>query len=314
MSSSPSPNGAPQPLIQKTRAGDDLYEDGDYRRGSKKKTNVLLVRPMVGKVKTTTYDLPPSHFAFGKRDVMDEEGVREVVHSWAEHKAAPEPLPGRDFVRLNRSAASLGCTTAKDVASYRRDNDVRLQPQLTATSDGRSLSVEPSLDGTTFGKPSKPSTPVGNVLANMYQRTWIQEQRDQARKDAAKQSTRTAARVSKAKNAAVHTRASLGHKKVEAAPPPPPFKLQRFTEIPSRVKLPKGTKGESVTAKQSQALKQRLTASLSSPTSFPPVASASPPSIPSPQQAPNGHHQHHDDDKIPTGTEVYTQEQLAHVA
>jgi hypothetical protein len=54
-----------------------IYQDPEYRRPHKKATNHLLVRPVVGRVKPSTYKLPSSDFTYGRKDQFDEEGVRE---------------------------------------------------------------------------------------------------------------------------------------------------------------------------------------------------------------------------------------------
>ena len=43
---------------------EDIYEDGNYRKmvPAAGKTNTLLVRPQLGKVKATTYNLPEDEF------------------------------------------------------------------------------------------------------------------------------------------------------------------------------------------------------------------------------------------------------------
>jgi len=281
----------PGPLIRHSIAGGphaDLYDDGPYRRKGKKK-NPLLVRPQVGKVKATTYDLPPAHFAYGKKDQFDEEGVREVVHSWAEHKANAEPPPGRDFVRLNKSAALTGCTTAHHVRDFRKGHDIRLKGSLASGTRQIGLVVD-NMQGTTFGRPSKPSTPIGNVLCNVYQRDWITEQRHADVQDSKEKTViKRSGKLGKFATSQ-HTRASLGHQKVAAAPAPAPFKLARFADVPSRVRIPKGVKVPSLTGSKSAARLPGASASLPAGTTLPPVAGASSPG---------------------STSEVYTSEQLA---
>jgi hypothetical protein len=216
-------------------AGRDIYDDGDYKREvpQYKKTNHLLVYPQLGRVKPSTYNLPGGDFTYGYTDPADEEGAGAVVGSWKSHRPAPEALEGRDFVRLNKYAAINGCTTAKNVATYRRANDIRVgQGAISGNSRyprGQPAPYFPNGD-TIFGRPSPACAPISDVLNNSYQRKWIAEQR----------MIRTAEGQQKRQMKyaqAQHTRASLGHTKVQAPQSTAsPFKLKQFQNVPSRVR------------------------------------------------------------------------------
>lgn len=215
--------------------GRDIYDDGDYKREvpQYKKTNHLLVYPQLGMVKPTCYNLPPKDFTYGWTDQGDDEGAAAVVGSWKQHKAAPDALEGRDFVRLNKYAAMNGCTTAKNVATYRRANDIRVGQG--AISGGRAQTApggkmySPNVD-TIFGRPSPPCAPINDVLNNSFQRRWVAEQRELR---AAENQKRRALKAQQAQ----HTRASLGHTKVQAPEDTrAPFRLKQFQNVASRVR------------------------------------------------------------------------------
>jgi len=210
----------------------DIYNDGQYRVPRSKRTNVLLVRPQVGKVKPTTYDLPSEGYVYGRKDIGDEEGAREVVGSWKNHTPNPDAEPGRDFMRLNKGAVVHGCTTSKNISSYREEHDIRLQ---TGPVPRYGSGTDPSYPNATtaFGRPSKPSTPINSLLCNSYQRNWIASQRQTAKAE-----EEVSAKKQK-KQPAAHTRASLGHVKVKKDAPKKPFKLKQFVNVESRVKMPK---------------------------------------------------------------------------
>lgn len=57
-----------------------LYDDGDYKKTTlgTKKTNTLLVRSVMGKVKSATRTLPPVEYTYGKKNLPDEKGAAEV--------------------------------------------------------------------------------------------------------------------------------------------------------------------------------------------------------------------------------------------
>jgi len=113
--------------------------------------------------------------------------------------------------------------------------------------------VDPNM---THGRPSKPSTPINNVMANEYQRQWIastqslQNANSTANGATAAFSGDTTARGSTTRAAGATaassggfrapqpTKASQGHYKPRNQPPPPePFKMARFKDVPSRVRI-----------------------------------------------------------------------------
>jgi len=216
----------------------DLYDDGDYRKSGlgQKRTNTLLIRRPTGKVKPTTYNLPPEGFTYGKRDQFDEEGVREVVGSWQSHVLAPESRPGRDFVRLNKSAVVCGAINSQEISQFRSTNDIRLRsgPNASLNRGGKLTDVlDPNI---TFGKPSKATTPINDVICNSYQRQWIADQRALQEKRERQEANQKA---NKQKGSSMHTRASLGHMKVVAPLPKPVFKMAKFANVGARIAMPR---------------------------------------------------------------------------
>jgi len=209
----------------------DPYEERDYRKADARvRQNPLLVKIQTGKGKATTYNLPPEGFTYGRRDHQLEEGVKEVVNSWQKHTPAPDAIPGRDFVRMNRSAVVKGAVSSKDIVAFRSTHDARVKQGATVTK-GAPLRLDPQQ---TFGRPSKPSTPIHDVLNNTFQRNAIIEaQRAQAEAEA----RRNKAEGSKAGKfgSSQHTRASLGHMKIRAPPAREPFKLEKFRQVGPRI-------------------------------------------------------------------------------
>lgn len=212
----------------------DIYQDGDYRRNVPRfqKTNHMLVRRPLGKVKPTVYELPEDGFRYGQSNSYEGAGAGEVVGSWATttHTGVGQVHNAqRDFVRMNKHAALHGCVTSKNVSTFRRTNDIRLgqgyQAQATRRDENQQYFPNQS---TVFGKPSPASASIGALLNNTYQRRWIQDQRDLK-----KLSNKSAAKpVDYAYSQ--HTRASVGHTKVRAPPPKPVFKLARFANVKSK--------------------------------------------------------------------------------
>jgi hypothetical protein len=131
--------------------------------------------------------------------------------------------------------------------------------------------------GVTFGRPSKPSTPIGRVLTNGFARDWIEAQ--QKRRSDEKRMQRNSTK--KTQLVPQHTRASLGHQKVRAAPASGAaasrFKMRRFKNVPSRVAIPptrkrrnKNNNNNNNKAMQSQQQQQQFATSTVAAVAAPP--------------------------------------------
>lgn len=51
-----------------------------------------------------------------------------VINSWRTHRRNEAAQPGKDFIRMNTAAVKNGCTSAKELASFRSTVDIRLAP------------------------------------------------------------------------------------------------------------------------------------------------------------------------------------------
>jgi len=135
--------------------------------------NPLLVRDSVGKAKASCYDLPDERFAYGRPGNHDREGAREVSMFWVNHKpSTPRACTAPDFVLFNKKAAGAKVTTARDLAFYRKEfenltpryaeraHSARGAPSQVARSDG--------MDGFTYGKKVRPSTPIDEVMSHRF--------------------------------------------------------------------------------------------------------------------------------------------------
>eukprot|EP01029_Cantina_marsupialis_P006599 TRINITY_DN17301_c0_g2_i1.p1 TRINITY_DN17301_c0_g2~~TRINITY_DN17301_c0_g2_i1.p1 ORF type:complete len:263 (+),score=66.73 TRINITY_DN17301_c0_g2_i1:78-866(+) len=125
--------------------------------------NKLLTRNVVGKTRFPTRDLPPSSHAFGKKDIPDAEGAREVVLNWvspnAEEQRAKRTVVDR--VKMNKEAVRCGCATAKEFTAHNRNNVV-IRPDMP-TRRLSSRSSGPSRDQV-YGAKNRPSTPVKDLI------------------------------------------------------------------------------------------------------------------------------------------------------
>jgi hypothetical protein len=96
----------------------------------------------------------------------------------------------------------------------------------------------------TFGKASRPSTPIAGVLSHSYGRQYVSTQQKKDRDDQAK--TRDLKHKVMARSFQ-HTKASQGHQRGPEQAAAKPFKMKRFENVESRVKLPKVSASATVT-------------------------------------------------------------------
>ena len=67
--------------------------------------NMLLIKPSLGSVRGTCYDLPSVQqfqHEYGLRQVRDGVTTADVVGGWSHHEPNPNVQPGRDFKMLNK--------------------------------------------------------------------------------------------------------------------------------------------------------------------------------------------------------------------
>jgi hypothetical protein len=214
-------------------AHQNVYDEGDYKKtqAGRRKNNAMLVKTVLGKVRSTTYDLPPAAYVYGKRNIGDQVSAGDVLSGWNVHRPNPEDIPGSDFQRLNKKAVQAGCVTSGDVSGFRRVVDVRLQ---TGPLRQQKKIKGPSKDAI-YGKKSGDVASMSSLITNTYQKDWIINQR---KLEAAQLATgRT--NVSKG-NSLRHTNASRGHHKTKVIPTGQRFVMKRFQNVASRVDIPTG--------------------------------------------------------------------------
>jgi len=137
-----------------------------YRNASR---NAVLVKDDVGKAKPTIYDLPPQEHAFGRSEIPDMEGAREVTMNWAAHVPRPKPgLKGQDFKLINKMASRSKIGNAKQLAEFRRSNDFPLAQPGPAAGPAPKVIPSDVIPAFAYGRKSRPSTPISHVVQGRY--------------------------------------------------------------------------------------------------------------------------------------------------
>jgi hypothetical protein len=130
--------------------------------------NPLLVKDDVGKAKPSCYKLPPEDFAYGRPDMPDFEGAREVTMQWVAHHAeARKEADVQDFKKLNKAAVSAKVVDPRKLTQFRKDHNTPIQ---AGGSTGPPPKVYPSevVPSFTYGKKTRPSTPIAQVISNQF--------------------------------------------------------------------------------------------------------------------------------------------------
>ncbi|XP_059155494.1 cilia- and flagella-associated protein 77-like isoform X2 [Physella acuta] len=206
--------------------------------------NELHLRNKVGQVKSRGYHLPVKGFTYGLPNDRRQNTAADATWNISDNsmnsdaalrgwsgtylpkggatrtKAASE----RDFMGLNRAAASDGLVKAEEYADYRATHDIRRLPFDKKEMAGkmRSRRLPPTM---VFGIQSRPSTPIFDLIEHKYQDRWLKE----------RHSHLSANRSAESKGPRSHgivyeTRASLLRHYQNPVDPPPLWQLPRFTK------------------------------------------------------------------------------------
>ena len=80
--------------------------------------NRLLVKPVVGKGKRPTYDVPGAAHTYGQPVVRDEVHGKDLLFNWTVAQRSKSTEAYVDRVKMNRAAVQKGCVTAKDFVNH----------------------------------------------------------------------------------------------------------------------------------------------------------------------------------------------------
>lgn len=119
----------------------------------RKGNNPLLARDDVGKCKPCSYPLPSEGFSYGRPDLKDPEGAKEVTSSWAYHQQSKVGASKKDFLSMNRFGGKVGEKTEMKMST---------EPKHFIQK-GNSLPED-----MVYGVMNRPSTPIEGVISNTY--------------------------------------------------------------------------------------------------------------------------------------------------
>uniref|UniRef100_A0A061R1H1 Flagellar associated protein n=1 Tax=Tetraselmis sp. GSL018 TaxID=582737 RepID=A0A061R1H1_9CHLO len=219
---------------------------GTYRHSMR--TNVLLAKSELGKVKPSTFANKNDDRIFGIPNIRDPEGARDVSMIWKEHQPNPDDKPGPDFTKMNKTAAMNGLTKSKEQHMHRvqhyaylKKGEAVRQPPPKLPSDtnvehtyGTSSTHIPLEVYRVTGDPAN----MKNLIQNSYADEWISMNR--SRRSAGPEAGGSG------KRGIPLTRACEGHaygaytKYISPPPAKEPFKMSRFKSVSGKLKTQGG--------------------------------------------------------------------------
>lgn len=96
-----------------------------------------LIKDTTGTCRTTSYDLPPKTFVFGKKATGEGEGTKELISELSVHIPSKPAISGQDIVKCNKIAVKNNLITAKD------QYDFQLSHQHITKNKNRSSMFDP---------------------------------------------------------------------------------------------------------------------------------------------------------------------------
>lgn len=125
--------------------------------------NVLLVKDDVGRPKATVRNLPSSEHFYGAKPKPDKEGAGALISSWQEHNPTKKESKQKDFKLLNKMSLENKLTSAKEVANFVKENNVKVKEKRIKLNKGCDVPKDIN-----FGVPNKPGTPIEEIVCFGY--------------------------------------------------------------------------------------------------------------------------------------------------
>ncbi|CAM9375812.1 unnamed protein product, partial [Sphacelaria rigidula] len=192
-----------------------------------------MVKDVVGKVRTSTWDLPPSSHTYGALVAKDSEGAGAVLSTWDVSKPSVAKTSDRNLIKTNALAIHHGNITAKDVRLFAQAHpEIRFTPPGTNVMEGgmRKRDKIP-FDGPYGTKSEKMACPLSALIEARFT-DFAAEGKDYPDVSVLQKKFRMPPPR--------ETKASEGHN-VNLKPPrraPSTFVMKKFQNVPGRVNPP----------------------------------------------------------------------------
>lgn len=133
-------------------------------------TRETLIRPPLGRHYTRGRSLPPECFVYGKRSERDPDGMAKCLN-WCTYRSTEDSyVYAVDYHKTNVESVKAGIHKAPEWVRFRKEKNFHRKPINSIVRQKKP--VFPS--DMTFGKPTRPSTPIGCLLSHYYKREFDQ--------------------------------------------------------------------------------------------------------------------------------------------
>ncbi|CAM9874704.1 unnamed protein product [Pylaiella littoralis] len=192
-----------------------------------------MVKDVVGKVRTSTRELPLSSHTYGALVKKDIEGAGAVISTWDVSKPSVAKTSDRDLIKTNVLAIHHGNITAKDTRLFAQAHpEIRFSPPGSLTMEGGMRKKDKiPFDGPYGLKSEKMACPLSALIEARFT-DFSQEGKDYPDVSVLEKKFRMPPPK--------ETKASQGHN-ITLKPQinkGPPFVMKKFQDIPSRVNQP----------------------------------------------------------------------------
>lgn len=129
-------------------------------------TRETLMRPCLGRQLTRGRSIPPPNFVYGRKYEQEPDAISKCF-TWCTCKRNDNTwMYGVDFKKTNIESAKAGIHKVPEWMKFRNEKDYHHKP---IKSTRRHQKPEFPFE-MTFGRPNRPSTPIGCVLSHYYKR------------------------------------------------------------------------------------------------------------------------------------------------
>ncbi|CAM9165819.1 unnamed protein product [Scytosiphon promiscuus] len=192
-----------------------------------------MVKDVVGKVRTSTRELPASCHTYGALVTKDIEGAGAVISTWDVSKPSVAKKSDRNLIKTNVLAIHHGNITAKDNRLFAQAHpEIRFAPPGSAVTEGGVKKKDKiPFDGPYGTKSEKMACPLSALIEARFT-DFSQEGKDYPDVSVLEKKFRMPPPR--------ETKASQGHNinLKEEVKQGPPFVMKRFQNIPGRVNPP----------------------------------------------------------------------------
>lgn len=192
-----------------------------------------MVKDVVGRVKTSTYDLPEEKHVYGQIVQKDPETAGQVISKWSVSKPSVAKTSDRNLIKTNVLAIQSGRLTAKEMREFAQSHpDIRFKAPKSKlrNEDGTKYKERVPHNGP-FGISSvRTESPLCHLIEARFT-NFCGAEKDYPDVQVLKKRLQLPA--------ARETKASMGHSIRNKAPPVPEstFTMKRFQNVAGKVHL-----------------------------------------------------------------------------